>query len=238
MWSGGGGKASKYYTHWHLAKHIEQPLSERDGLISGQPVPTQTTVLASFHCQHLRFQLNFWTLHSQFLFPLFSPHMICPCPRIQWVFHRLHSQSLKIILVENILRSRCSSTMHKNINKTQSSCQDTLVCICNYNEGISLSHCVFWCMRFYPGCVYQLVQSQHHAAGVTATASVSEWPALGFISQSCQCKHHMFLFASQKQYLLLLWFCLSKAFTVQHKSMKPWQDIWSTDCSVTFTVCS
>lgn len=70
---GGGGKTSKYYTHWHLAKHIEQPLSERDGLISGRPVPTQTTVLAGFHCQHLRFELNFSTLRSQFLFPLFFP---------------------------------------------------------------------------------------------------------------------------------------------------------------------
>ena len=73
MRSGGGGKTSKYYTHWHLAKCIEQPLSERDGLISGRPVPTQTTVLASFHCQHLRFESNFSTLCSQFLFPLFFP---------------------------------------------------------------------------------------------------------------------------------------------------------------------
>lgn len=93
MQSGGGGKTSQYYTHWHLAKHIEQSLSERDGLISGRPVPTQTTVLASSHCQHLRFDSKFSTLHSEFLFPLFSPHMICPCPRSQSVFHRLCSQS-------------------------------------------------------------------------------------------------------------------------------------------------
>lgn len=71
-----GGRRQSFiilYTHWHLAKRIEQPLSERDGLISGRPVPTQTTVLASFHCQHLRFESNFSTLRSQFLFPLFFP---------------------------------------------------------------------------------------------------------------------------------------------------------------------
>ncbi|MEQ2286759.1 hypothetical protein AMECASPLE_005639 [Ameca splendens] len=77
MQSGGGGdgKTSKYYTHWHLAKHIEQLLSEgeRDGLISGQPMPIQTTVLASFHCQHLRFESDFSKLRSQFLFPLLFP---------------------------------------------------------------------------------------------------------------------------------------------------------------------
>lgn len=73
MQSGGGGKTSQYYTHWHLVKHTEQSLSERDGLISGRPVPTQTTVLASSYCQHLRFDSNFSTLHSEFLFPLFSP---------------------------------------------------------------------------------------------------------------------------------------------------------------------
>lgn len=70
---GGGGKTSEYYPHWHLAKCIEQPLSERDGLISGRPVPTQTTVLASFHCQHLRFELKCSMLRSQFRFPLFFP---------------------------------------------------------------------------------------------------------------------------------------------------------------------
>lgn len=93
---GGGGKTSKYYTHWHLVKYAEQLLSKRDGLISGQPMPTQTTVLASFHCQHLRFQLNFSTLQRQFLFPLFFPHMISPCPRSYSVFHRLQSQSSKV----------------------------------------------------------------------------------------------------------------------------------------------
>lgn len=48
-------------------------LSEGDGLILGRPVPTQTTVLACFHCQHLRFESNVSMLHSQFLFPLFFP---------------------------------------------------------------------------------------------------------------------------------------------------------------------
>lgn len=101
MQSGGGGdgKTSKYYTHWHLAKHIEQLLSERerDGLISGQLMPTQTTVLASFHCQHLRFESKFSTLCSQFLFPLlFFPPTIWFVffQRSQSVFHRLRSQSL------------------------------------------------------------------------------------------------------------------------------------------------
>ena len=46
----------------------------------------------------------------------------------------------------------------------------------------------------------------------------------------------MFLFVPPKQYLLLLWFCLLNAFTVQHKSKEPWQDIWSTGCNVTFIV--
>lgn len=111
MWSGGGGKTSKYYTHWHLAKRIEQPLSERDGLISGHPVPTQTTVLDCFHCQHLRFESHFFQRSAaNFSFPYFSPHMICPCPSSQSVFHRLHSQRLRSILVERKLRSRCSST--------------------------------------------------------------------------------------------------------------------------------
>ena len=38
-------------------------------------------------------------LHSQFLIPpIFPPRMICPHPRSQSGFHRLHSQSLKRIL--------------------------------------------------------------------------------------------------------------------------------------------
>lgn len=114
MRSGGGGKTSKYYTHWHLAERIEQPLSEKDGLISGHPVPTQTTVLDCFHCQHLRFESHFFSAPQPIsLSPIFPPHMICPCPRSQSVFHRLHSQRLKSILVENKLRSRCSSTYAK-----------------------------------------------------------------------------------------------------------------------------
>lgn len=40
-------------------------------------------------------------------FPYFPPSMICPHPRSQSVFHRLSSQSLKSIIVENKLRPRC-----------------------------------------------------------------------------------------------------------------------------------
>lgn len=36
-------------------------------------VPIQTTILASFHCQHLRLESDFSTLCSQFLFPPFFP---------------------------------------------------------------------------------------------------------------------------------------------------------------------
>lgn len=63
-----------------------------------------------------------------------------------------------------------------------------------------------------------------------ATASLCRYFDLGFTSQPCQCKHHMVLFVPPKQYLLLLWFCLLKAFTVEHKS-KQKQDIWSAALS-------
>lgn len=73
-------------------------------------VPIQTTILASFHCQHLRLESDFSTLCSQFLFPpFFPPHMICPCPRSLFVFHRLHRQNSQMILRENKPRHRCSS---------------------------------------------------------------------------------------------------------------------------------
>lgn len=74
------------------------PLSEGDGLISEWPLPTQTTVLAHFHCQHLRFALNFSMLYSQFLFPSFvPPRMIPPSSQTSVSLSVQHSRSFEII---------------------------------------------------------------------------------------------------------------------------------------------
>lgn len=101
----GGGDGSKPRSIMHAGIRrggIEQPLSAGDGLILGGPVPTQTTVLARFHCQCLRFELNFWTLLRQPVTQTsFHPNqasMICPHPTSQSIL----SSALKHSCMEQL----------------------------------------------------------------------------------------------------------------------------------------
>lgn len=249
MWSGEGGKISKYYTHWHLAKCIKQPLSERDGLISGRPVPTQTTILASFHCQHLRFESNFSTLRSQFLFPLFFPPYDLSLSKIPVSLSSPTQSELKKYSYREQTQTQKLICTHKNQNRTYIFLSGQHVSTWahvhkptnfNYNAGMtSLVQCTLMYGSASIFYFHQQAQGRREEVKVkTATASVSGCCVLGFISQPCQHKHHVVLFVSPKQYLLLLWFCLLKAFIVQHKSKEPWQDIWRMGCGVTFIVCS
>lgn len=75
----------------------------------------------------------------------------------------------------------------------------------NYNAGVTSLVFFDVSKSFHSGYVHQQAQGRREEVGVkTATASASGCCVLGFISQPCQRKHHMFLFVSPKQYLLLL----------------------------------
>lgn len=75
---------------------------------------------------------------------------------------------------------------------------------------------ISWCMQVM-GLLRRWVQGEAPA--------VSQLPlqpcrcnVLGSTQRPWEHKHHVFLFGSSENYLLLLWFCLLKVFTVQHES--------------------